>query len=107
MYFTYEGYRLDATQTASRELVHHGYSLYDAKLILEEGYDCSSSRRKANIREKCVRRGNKEIKAVAALIMPFYSDGYAETIWKLIHFGVVTYRRRRNETGHMENGSRM
>ncbi len=107
MYFTYEGYRLDSTQKASRELVHHGYSMYEVKRILEEGYDCSASRRKANIRERCIRRAGKEIKAVVALVTLPYSDGYTETVWKLIHFGLVTYKRRKKNARYLESRARM
>lgn len=105
MCFKYKGYRIDSTNAASRELVHHGYSLYDVKRILEEGYDCSRSRRKVNILEKCIRQGRKEVKAVVALITVPYSDGYTDTLWKLIHFGVVTYTRRKNETRYVESGT--
>ena len=93
--FTYEGFRIEPTMAGNRELAHHGYSLHYVKRILEEGYDCSSSRRKANIREKCVREKDKEMKVVVALTTPRYLDGYIETVWRLIHFGVVSYKRRK------------
>ena len=95
MYFTYEGYRIEATITANRELEHHGYGLHDALDVLERGYPCSASRRKQNIEEKCLRKGSKEIKVVAALITHAYEDKYVETVWKIIHFGIITYQRRK------------
>ena len=72
-----------------------GYGLYDALEVLEQGYPCSASKRKKNIEEKCLRRGRKEIKVVVALITHTYEDRYVETFWRVIHFGVISYRRRK------------
>ncbi len=93
--FTHEGFRIEPTIAGNRELTHHGYSLYEVKRILEEGYNCSASRRKANIREKCTQRNGKEIKVVVALVTLRYPDGYLETVWRLIHFGIISYKRRK------------
>lgn len=88
--FNYKGCRIEPTLSASRELVKHGCSLYDAVEILENGYDCSASRRKVNIEEKCLRKGSKEIKAVVALTTVSYPDKFTETVWRLIHFSTIT-----------------
>jgi len=44
----------------------HDVILYDIVEILEEGFDCSRSKRKKNIVERCVQRGNTIIKVVVA-----------------------------------------
>jgi hypothetical protein len=40
--------------------------LEDVVQILEEGFDCSRSKRKKNIYERCIQRGKTIIKAVVA-----------------------------------------
>lgn len=93
----YKGYRILPTLSASRELVEHGYSIYDVVNILENGYDCSASKRRANIEEKCLKKGNKEIKAVIALTTVTYPDKFTEAVWRLVHFGITTYKKRRRK----------
>ena len=89
----YEGLRIVVTPSAGRELVHHGYTQHTVLKILEYGYGCSASRRKENIIEKCIRKGNKEVKAVVARVETTHPGGKKEEIWILIHFGVNTYRK--------------
>ena len=59
--------------------------LWDVLEILERGYDCSRSKRKANVLERCIRRGNSVFKAVAVDL---------EDYFLLIHFGKFTYKKR-------------
>ena len=94
---TYKGYRIEPTLNASRELIKHRYSIYDIIEILENGYECSASRRKENIEEKCLRKGNKEVKVVVALTTVLYPDKFTETVWRLIHFGIITYKKGRRK----------
>lgn len=101
----YNGMRIEPTLSASRELAEEGKDLYDVLKILEEGYDCSASKRKKDIIEKCLKRGNKEYKAVLAETGATYPDGFTEKVLRLIHFGKITYkkgRRRKNEKRFME-----
>jgi hypothetical protein len=95
MDITYKDMRIEPTLSASRELVREGKDLYDVLKILEEGYDCSSSKRKENIIERCVRKGNKEYKVVLAQTEVTYPDGYTEKVWRLIHVGKITYKKER------------
>ena len=92
---TFNGMRIEPTLSASRELVREGKDLYDILSILEDGYDCSTSKRKKNIIEKCLRKGNKEYKAVLAETEVTYPDGYIEKVLRLIHFGKSTYNKKR------------
>jgi len=99
-YINYKGLRIEPTLSASRELMKEGKDLNDVLEILEQGYYCNPSKRKYNIVEKCLRRGNKEYKAVVAQAEVTYPDNYIEKIWRLIHFGKITYkkgRRKKNE----------
>ncbi|MBI1969761.1 hypothetical protein HYS48_03625 [Candidatus Woesearchaeota archaeon] len=90
----YQGLRIEVSLAASRELVKEGKDLWDVQQILEEGYPCGASKRKPNIMEQCLRKGRKEYKAVVAKTEIVYPDGYREAVWRLIHFGQITYKKR-------------
>jgi len=81
----YQNKTIKATKNASEELWSLGKDLWDIREILETGYDCSTSRRKLNILEICIRRGNNVFKAVVVDCRDYYL---------LIHFGKFTYKRR-------------
>ncbi|MCK4589598.1 MAG: hypothetical protein KAT77_04085 [Nanoarchaeota archaeon] len=86
----YQGLRIEPTLHATRELIKEGKDLYDVLKILLEGYDCGASKRKENIIERCLRKGDKEFKAVIAKTELSYPDGFQESVWRLIHFGKTT-----------------
>ena len=94
----FKGLRIEPTLSASRELIKEKKDLYDVLEILEEGYESSTSKRKVNIIERSLRKGNKEYKAVAAKTEVVYPDNFREEVWRLIHFGKSTFKkeRRRN-----------
>ena len=93
----YKGTRIEPTMSASRELVKEGKDLYDVLKILEEGYDCSASKRDKNIIEKCWKKGNKEYKVVLAETEVAYPDRFAEKVLRLIHFGKSSYKKERRK----------
>ncbi|MEK6951420.1 MAG: hypothetical protein AABX29_00225 [Nanoarchaeota archaeon] len=93
----FQGLRIEPTLSASRELIKEGKDLYDVLKILENGYDSSTSKRKENIIEKSLRKGNKEYKAVIAKTEIKYPDGFIEEVWRLIHFGKITYKKERRK----------
>mgnify|MGYP001565122235 CR=1 FL=1 len=93
----FQGLRIEVTLSASRELVKEGKDLYDVLKILERGYDSSASKRKPNIIERSIKKGNKEYKAVVAKTEIRYPDGYVEEVWRLIHFGKITYKKGRRK----------
>lgn len=92
---TFNDMRIEPTLSASRELVREGKDLHDVLSILEDGYDCSRSKRSKEIIEKCLRKGSKEYKAVLAETEVIYPDGYIEKVLRLIHFGKSTYKKER------------
>ena len=92
---TYKGMRIEPTLSASRELVREGKDLYDVLEILQEGYDCSKSKRKKNIIERCSKKGDKEFRVELAETEATYADGYVEKVLRLIHFGKSTYNKQR------------
>ena len=94
---THNGMRIEPTLSASRELMDEGKDLYDVLKILEEGYDCSASKRGKNIIEKCWKKGNKEYKVVLAETEVTYPDGFREKVLRLIHFGKNTYKKERRK----------
>ncbi len=81
----YQNKDIRPTKDASEELVHLNKGLWDVLEILESGYDCSSSKRKKEIIEKCLTKGDNVYKAVVA------DCGH---YWLLIHFGKFSYKRR-------------
>ncbi|MBI2173215.1 MAG: hypothetical protein HYT73_03345 [Candidatus Aenigmarchaeota archaeon] len=91
----YNGMRIEPTLSATRELLKEGKDLYDVLHILEEGYDCSTSKRKENITEKCLKKGGKEYKVVLAETEVAHPDGYIEKVMRLIHFGKIAYKKER------------
>ena len=82
----YQNKEIKATKSASDELWHFKKDLWDVLEMLEEGYPCGSSKRKPNIIENCVKKGNKIHKAVVA---------DCGSYWLVIHFGVFSYKKRR------------
>lgn len=81
----YQNKELKATKAASEELWHFKKDLWDVLEILEQGYDCSRSKRKPNILEKCINKGDSVFKAVVADCGDYLL---------LIHFGKFTYKKR-------------
>lgn len=82
----YQNKEIKATKDAAEEMWHLKRDLWDVLEILEEGYDCSSSKRKANILEKCVQKGKEVLKVVVA---------DCGNYWLAIHFGRFTFKKRR------------
>ena len=81
----YQKRYIKATKNAAEELWQFKKDLWDVLEILEICYDCSRSKRKANILEKCIRKGDNVFKAVVVDL-----DNY----FLLIHFGKFTYKKR-------------
>ena len=95
MEIKYNGLRIEPTLSASRELMQYSMDLYDVLGVLENGYDCSASRRKSSIIEKCLKKGDKEYKVVLAETQIKYPNGYVERVLRLIHFGRITFKKER------------
>ena len=81
----YQNKEIKATKAAAEELWHFKKDLSDVLEILENGYPCSSSKRKPNIIENCVKKGSKIHKAVVADCGDYLL---------VIHFGVFSYKKR-------------
>ncbi len=81
----YQNKGVKATKAASEELWHLKKDLWDVLEILEKGYDCSMSKRKPNISERCMNQGNAVLKVVVADCGDYLL---------LIHFGKFSYTRR-------------
>ena len=69
--------------------------MYDVLEILESGYESGASKRKKDIIEKSFRKSNKEYKAVVVKTDVTYPDGFRGEVWRLIHFGKITYKKLR------------
>lgn len=92
---TYQGLPIITVQTRRGqknvidELVKNGMDLDDVAEILNEGYDCSRSKRRKGVLEKCIHKGNKTIKVVVQLGF-IELDG--KDCWELIHVGKFSRR---------------
>tara|TARA_Y100000310_G_scaffold290793_1_gene318253 strand:- start:147 stop:425 length:279 start_codon:yes stop_codon:yes gene_type:complete len=87
----YKGLRIVVSDSAMRELMKEGKTLYDVVEILEQGYDAPRKRKQGTI-EKWMDVGGKTINAV---IVKDYNEIMKEDCWVLIHFGVFTRREKK------------
>lgn len=66
MLATWRGKPILPTRASQDEMFDHDIFLDDVADILEEGFDCSRSKRKKNMYERCIQRGKTIIKVVVA-----------------------------------------
>lgn len=71
------------------ELVKYGMDLDDVADILNEGYDCSRSKRRKGVLEKCIDKGDKTIKVV---VQRGFIELDGRECWELIHVGKFSRR---------------
>jgi len=83
MGFIYNGKPIIPTKEALTELSDIGLDLYLVQEILETGFQLR--KRKKNITEKAIRKGNKIINVVVVDIGNYY---------KLIHFGEFSMNKK-------------
>jgi len=76
------------------ELIESGMDLWDVVEILEEGYDCPRSQRKAGEVERCMKRGKKVVKVVVEKGEEM-CDGERVEVWLLRHVGEFTEKKGR------------
>lgn len=68
------------------EMAKLGLDLFDAAEILNNGYDCSISRRRKGVIERCIDKGNKTIKVVVQEAADYFGD----KCFELIHVSKFT-----------------
>jgi hypothetical protein len=73
------------TEKAYREMAALGMDLYDVKEILENGFDCSRSKRRKGIEEKCLEKKGETIKAVVEKMTSKSGIEY----WRIRHVGYL------------------
>jgi hypothetical protein len=95
----YEGLRIEVTLSASRELLKENLDLNDVVEVLEDGYDCGTGKRREDTIERCIRKGNKVVKAVVVKTSVTYPDKFQESVWRLIHVGMFTYSKKHKPKG--------
>ncbi len=83
IYSKYHGKPVLPRKKTMQELEAEGLDLDDVINILNRGFDCSRSRRKKTIEEKCLQRKNAIIKVVVEDVGDY---------WELKHVG--SFRRR-------------
>jgi len=68
------------------EMYDNDLDIDDVIEILEEGFDCSRSKRSDGITERCIQKGDKIVKAVVA---------ETDCHYVITHVGVFTASRRK------------
>lgn len=81
-YPLFEGKPLIPTKDAQKEMDEIALSLWQVKDVLEQGYNCSRSRRARNIVERCLYKKGKEIRVVVALM-----EWRNRAFWRIVHVG--------------------
>ena len=73
--------------------------LEDVIEVLEFGFECSASKRKAEIIERCLKRDSKVLRVVVAEKLDRQPEGSLEEVYVLIHVSIETFKygRFRNE----------
>ena len=84
----YKGLRIAVSDSAMRELVKEGKTLYEVVEILENGYDAPRKRKLGTI-EKWLDKGKKTFNVV---IVKDYHEILKEDCWVLTHFGKFSRR---------------
>jgi hypothetical protein len=87
---TYKGFPLIPTRSAMKEMFDLGIDLFMVAEILDTGYDCCRSRRKAGTLERCIDRSGKTMKAV---VVQSYNHDLGTDVWAITHVGIFTKRR--------------
>lgn len=85
IYPKFEGLPIIPSAAADKELAKQNMLLSEIVKVLEEGYDCSRSKRKKDVLERCIKQGKKTRKAVVAKSYNYTLDSEC---WLLIHVGV-------------------
>ena len=81
----YQNKGIKATKNAAEEMWQYKKDLFDVLEILENGYDCSSSKREKNVLEKCIQKGTTVFKVVVVDCGDYFLT---------IHFGKFTHKKR-------------
>ena len=81
----YKGCSIEVSRSACAEMLKENLDLYD---VLEKGFE--PTKRRKDIAERCLVKGKKVIKVVAALNERKYPEGDTEKYWTLIHVGRFT-----------------
>ena len=93
MNFMHNGKPVMPTKTAMDELSDISLDLYEVPKILEKGFEIR--KRKGNITEKGIKKGNKIINVVVVDMGNYY---------KLIHAGMFTITKKHKKLMRDKNG---
>ncbi len=85
----YQGKEIVVPKSLQSELAQTGLTLLEVVYILENGFDCSRSKRRKGIVEKCFRYGNKVAKVVVESKLRWFGG----EVWRLRHVGIIGLKR--------------
>jgi hypothetical protein len=72
MFPQWKGKIILPTKTAQNEMLKEDVDLYKVQNVLEEGFDCSTSKRAENILERCLETKRRILKVVAVDVGEHY-----------------------------------
>ena len=73
----------------------HNLDIDDVLKVLDEGYDCERSKRRAGKLERCLIQDGKVLRTVVAEGAFQYPDGFSEEVYWIIHVSIETYKKKR------------
>lgn len=88
---SFGGLPLACTHSAYGELRDLGLDLGEIRESLEFGFNCSRSRRKKGILERCLRRGSKVLRVVVAR---GFNEFLERECWVVIHVSIQSWNRK-------------
>ena len=86
-YVQWKEKRLELTHSAYRELTELGLDMLEIVYVLDNGFNCSESKRKKGTIEKCIVKGKKLLRVVIKEWDYDYPNGELEDVLRIIHIG--------------------
>ncbi len=83
--------------SAYKELEDLVLDLNDVKKILEQGFDCSKGKRGKDVLERCLREGNKVLRAV---VVKDFNKFFKSDVWVVIHISKHAWKKEYSEASN-------
>lgn len=85
-----------ATHSGYVELEKLALDLSDVRLVLETGFDCSKSKRKEGVLERCLRKKGKVLRVV---VSRDHNVFLKEDVWVVVHVSLHGWIKKLVEGG--------
>ncbi len=102
----FKGLLIAPSRSAYGELEGYALDLNDVKTVLEDGFDCARSKRRAGTIERCLPRNDGSGKVLRVVAARDYNDFLKQDVWVVVHVSVHAWNKNWNkkvsEQGGME-----